>query len=63
MYTASKIPPKNFRWPAKPLYSFEDSYPGEHIRAFTEEPLKNLKQDQIDLMQFHTWDDGLAIKE
>jgi len=63
MYTASKIPPKNFRWPAKPLYRFEDSYPGEHIRAFTEETLKNLKQDQIDLMQFHTWDDGWAIKE
>jgi aryl-alcohol dehydrogenase-like predicted oxidoreductase len=63
MYTASKIPPKNFRWPAKPEYRFEDSYPGEHIRAYTEETLKNLKQDRIDLMQFHTWDDKWAIKE
>lgn len=58
LYTASKIPPKNFRWPAKPEYRFEDSYPYAHIIEYTDKTLKNLGLEQIDLMQFHTWDDG-----
>jgi len=60
LFTASKIPPKNFRWPAKPEYRFEDSYPAAHIFEYTDKTLKNLGLDQIDLMQFHTWDDGWA---
>ena len=27
LYTASKIPPKNFKWPARPNYTLEESYP------------------------------------
>lgn len=63
LFTASKIPPKNFKWPAKPTYTLEESYPVEHIVAFTEKTLKNLGLDQIDLMQFHTWDDNWASRE
>jgi aryl-alcohol dehydrogenase-like predicted oxidoreductase len=63
LYTASKIPPKNFRWPARAEYSMEDSYPGSHIREFTEKTLRNLGLEQIDLMQFHTWDDSWAPRE
>ncbi|MDA8871765.1 aldo/keto reductase, partial [Flavobacteriaceae bacterium] len=63
LYTASKIPPKNFKWPAKPHYTFAESYPEEHIRDYTEKTLRNLDQEQIDLMQFHTWDDGWATNE
>ena len=63
LYTASKIPPKNFQWPAKPEYTFEDSYPTAHIVAYTEKTLKNLGLEQIDLMQFHTWDDGWSHRE
>ena len=63
LYTASKIPPKNFSWPAKPEYDFEDSYPYNHIIEYTNKTLQNLKLEQIDLMQFHTWDDGWASKE
>ena len=63
LYTASKIPPKNFQWPAKPSYRMEDSYPAAHIREFTEKTLKNLNQEQLDLMQFHTWDDSWAKQE
>jgi aryl-alcohol dehydrogenase-like predicted oxidoreductase len=63
LYTASKIPPKNFKWPAKPEYTYAESYPEEHIRAYTEKTLKNLGQEQIDLMQFHTWDDGWSTQE
>lgn len=63
LYTASKIPPKNFQWPAKPEYAFEESYPTEHIMEYTHKTLKNLGLEQIDLMQFHTWDDGWSDRE
>jgi len=63
LFTASKIPPKNFQWPAKPEYTFEESYPTEHVVEYTEKTLKNLGLEQIDLMQFHTWDDGWSHRE
>ncbi|MBC8769823.1 aldo/keto reductase [Arenibacter sp. BSSL-BM3] len=63
LYTASKIPAKNFKWPAKPEYSLEESYPNSHILEYTEKTLKNLGADQIDLMQFHTWDDSWTDRE
>ncbi|MCX2720637.1 aldo/keto reductase [Lentiprolixibacter aurantiacus] len=63
LYTASKIPPKNFRWPAKPEYTLDESYPTEHIMDYTHRTLKNLGQEQLDLMQFHTWDDGWTERE
>ena len=63
LYTASKIPPKNFKWPAKPEYLFEESYPTEHIIEYTEKTLKNLNLEQIDVMQFHTWDDQWSNRE
>jgi len=63
LYTASKIPPKNFKWPAKPEYLFEESYPTSHVFDYTHKTLKNLGVEQIDLMQFHTWDDGWTERE
>jgi aryl-alcohol dehydrogenase-like predicted oxidoreductase len=63
LYTASKIPPMNFKWPARPEYSLEESYPLAHIREYTEKTLKNLDVEQVDLMQFHTWDDRWAARE
>lgn len=63
LFTASKIPPKNFKWPAKPEYTYEDSYPVAHIVEYTDKTLSNLGLEQIDLMQFHTWDDNWAERE
>ena len=63
LYAASKIPPKNFNWPAKPEYKFEDSYPTNHIIEYTEKTLTNLGMERIDLMQFHTWDDGWSSRD
>lgn len=63
LYTASKIPPKNLKWPAKSNYSFQESYPANHIRYYTEKTLHNLGHEQIDLLQFHTWDDGWSQEE
>jgi aryl-alcohol dehydrogenase-like predicted oxidoreductase len=61
--TASKVPPKNFKWPARPEYTLEESYPAAHLVEYTEKTLKNLGMENIHLMQFHTWDDGWADKE
>lgn len=60
LYCATKIPAKNFKWPATSAYSIKDCYPAEHIIDYTEKSLRNLKLDSIDLQQFHVWDDSWA---
>ena len=60
LIVATKIPPKNLRWPARAEYRVEDAYPPDHIRAFTEKSLENLGVDVIDLQQFHVWSDTWA---
>ena len=63
IYVASKIPPKNFSWPSKRGYALADCFPAGHIRKFTEKSLQNLGLEQIDLMQFHVWEDDWAEQE
>ena len=60
LYAATKIPPKNFKWPSKPEFKLEDCFPAEHIIEYTEKSLKNLNVEQIDLQQFHVWEDSWA---
>jgi aryl-alcohol dehydrogenase-like predicted oxidoreductase len=57
LYVATKIPPKNRRWPARPEYSLDDSYPPDYIFEYVDKSLKNVGVDQLDLIQFHTWED------
>lgn len=57
LYCATKIPPKNFKWPSKPNYTLEECFPASHIVEYTEKSLKNLGVDRIDLQQFHVWED------
>jgi aryl-alcohol dehydrogenase-like predicted oxidoreductase len=52
---ATKIPPKNRIWPAKPGIGIEDVFPYEYSIACTEESLRNLAVETIDLQQFHVW--------
>jgi len=63
LYVATKIPPMNQKWPARPEYRLEDVFPPDHIRRFTDDSLKNLGLQQIDLIQFHVWEDGWADDE
>jgi aryl-alcohol dehydrogenase-like predicted oxidoreductase len=60
MYIATKIPPKNLRWPAQDEYPLAEVYPPDHIRTYTEKSLANLGIDHIDLQQFHVWSDAWA---
>ncbi|MGH9943403.1 MAG: aldo/keto reductase [Pyrinomonadaceae bacterium] len=57
LYTATKIPPLNRRWPALPEFTLADSYPPAHVEEFTHRSLENAGLESFDLMQLHTWDD------
>ncbi len=57
---ATKIPPKNGRWPGLPTYPIDDVFPADHIRRSTEISLANLGLDSVDLQQFHVWTDAWA---
>jgi aryl-alcohol dehydrogenase-like predicted oxidoreductase len=63
LYVATKIPAKNFTWPSRPEFALEDCFPASHIIEYTEKSLKNLGVEQIDLQQFHVWEDGWADKD
>ena len=63
LYVATKIPPKNFKWPSKPEFRLEDCFPAAHIVEYTEKSLKNLGVETIDLQQFHVWEDHWAQRE
>jgi aryl-alcohol dehydrogenase-like predicted oxidoreductase len=60
LYTATKIPPKNRRWPARPQYALDEVYPPDYIREYTEKSLANIGVPAIDLQQFHVWSDTWA---
>jgi aryl-alcohol dehydrogenase-like predicted oxidoreductase len=57
---ATKIPPKNKRWPGLPSYAIEDVFPADYIRESTEISLRNLGLSAVDLQQFHVWSDAWA---
>jgi len=60
LYVATKVPPKNRKWPSKPEYKPEEVFPADYIIEYTEKSLKNLGVETIDLQQFHVWEDGWA---
>jgi len=60
LYVATKIPPKNRKWPARPEYKLEAVFPADYIREYTEKSLENIGVDTLDLQQFHVWDDTWA---
>src|SRR5271157_189923 len=58
LYTATKIPPKNGRWPSRREFTLDECYPPEHIEDYVQRSLTNLGVATIDLIQFHTWEDA-----
>jgi aryl-alcohol dehydrogenase-like predicted oxidoreductase len=57
IHVATKIPPRNRQWPARPGTPVEDGFPAEHVIACTETSLRNLGVEAIDVQQFHVWSD------
>ena len=63
LFIASKIPSAKYEWPAKDSSSLKESFPYKHIIKMTEQSLKNLRRDYIDLQQFHVWNDKWATED
>jgi aryl-alcohol dehydrogenase-like predicted oxidoreductase len=57
IYITTKVPPKDRRWPPLPGTPVKEVFPGDYIRASTEESLRNLGVETIDLLQLHVWND------
>jgi aryl-alcohol dehydrogenase-like predicted oxidoreductase len=57
IYVATKIPPKNEVWPAQAGVPVTEVFPAQHIIGSTEQSLKNLGLETIDVQQFHVWSD------
>ena len=57
LYTATKMPPKNFTWPSRRGFTLDDCFPPDHIEEYVHASLKNSGLSSFDLMQFHVWED------
>ncbi len=58
LYAASKIPPKNDKWPASPDDKLQDVFPADHVLKYARLIRERLRTDSIDLLQYHVWDDS-----
>ena len=63
LYVATKIPPKNRRWPSRREFSLDDCYPPDYIVEYIEKSLTNIGVETLDLIQFHTWEDAWLDNE
>ena len=60
LYTATKIPPKNFIWPSQRDFTLDDCFPPDHIEEYVHRSLENSGLQSFDLMQFHVWEDSFV---
>ncbi len=60
LFIATKIPPQNRQWPARPGDAIRDAFPPGHVRASVEASLRQMKAEVLDLVQFHVWQDAWA---
>ncbi|HEX6276261.1 MAG TPA: aldo/keto reductase [Polyangiaceae bacterium] len=58
LYVATKVPPKNRRWPGRAETPIADVFPYDYVVAMTRESLENLGVRKLDLQQFHVWSDA-----
>jgi aryl-alcohol dehydrogenase-like predicted oxidoreductase len=57
LYVATKIPPKNRRWPGRREFTVDDCFPTDYIEEYVDKSLQNIAVDTLDLIQFHIWED------
>jgi aryl-alcohol dehydrogenase-like predicted oxidoreductase len=60
---ATKIPPKNRLWPARPGIGIDEVFPCDYMMRSTEQSLKNLGLETIDLQQLHVWDPSWTSRD
>jgi aryl-alcohol dehydrogenase-like predicted oxidoreductase len=60
LYTATKIPPKNRRWPSRRGFTLDEVFPPDYIGDSIQRSLENAGLSSFDLVQFHVWEDDWA---
>jgi len=59
LYVATKVPPRNRRWPSQRGDRLDAVFPPDYVRQSVETSQQNLGVG-IDLLQFHVWEDDWA---
>jgi aryl-alcohol dehydrogenase-like predicted oxidoreductase len=57
VHVATKVPPKNGIWPAPSGLHPDETFPKEYVRECTEQSLRNLGMEAVDVQQLHVWSD------
>ncbi len=57
---ATKVPPKNMKWPAWKGILVSEVFPNDWIEKCVNDSLKSLGVETIDLVQFHVWHDDFV---
>ncbi|MDD5542977.1 MAG: aldo/keto reductase [Acidobacteriia bacterium] len=57
IYVSTKVNPKNYEWPARKGVDIREVFPTSYIVERTEQSLKNLGVERLDLEQLHVWND------
>ena len=55
IYVATKIPPRNSKWPQKPGTPIGEAFPARWVKLCAETSLKRLGLETVDLLQLHIW--------
>jgi aryl-alcohol dehydrogenase-like predicted oxidoreductase len=58
LYAATKIPPKNRKWPSQRHFTLDEVFPPDYIEEYALRSLENASLDHFDLVQFHVWEDA-----
>lgn len=58
LHAATKIPPKDREFPSTRTSLLSAVFPHDHLEEYVEKSLGNLGVDQLDLVQFHVWEDS-----
>src|SRR5690349_14682079 len=58
LIVATKVPPKNLKWPGSAADAAGDVFPADHIRRSTERSLRHLNLPAVYLQQLHVWSDA-----
>ncbi|MGH9558193.1 MAG: aldo/keto reductase, partial [Bryobacteraceae bacterium] len=63
IYVATKVPPKNRLWPARPGIGIDQVFPYDYVIQSTEQSLRNLKLETLDIQQLHVWNPEWIARE
>lgn len=60
---ASKVPPLNQHWPARPDDDFGEVFPAEYVKTMVDRIREALEVETVPILQLHVWDDRWAEDE